>query len=462
MAAGQQPQVPQKPVSEPLPKTATKVTAPEIPGALPAPVAATGTMPAAVGTASPVAVPDSGQASIYTKKDLPIEQEAVAARSTGEAALPPVPPQTLPVTPAVQPKPVMAAGQQPQVPQKPVSEPLPKTATKVTAPEIPGALPAPVAAAGTMPAAVGTASPVAVPDSGQASIYTKKDLPIEQEAVAARSTGEAALPPVPPQTLPVTPAVQPKPVMAAGQQPQVPQKPVSEPLPKTATKVTAPEIPGALPAPVAATGTMPAAVGTASPVAVPDSGQASIYTKKDLPIEQEAVAARSTGEAALPPVPPQTLPATPAVQPKPVIAAGQQPQVPQKPAVCPTLPDKDYVASYADREQLIVEFDSNSAVLKRKYVAALKDLRKRLKENSSLEVTIEGHADYRGSPAFNLALSRRRAIAVKSFLIRDKGVVAKHINIKAFGCTKPIDDNRTIKGRQKNRRAVVLTIKSTR
>ena len=121
---------PAETAKEPLPKTATKVTAPEIPGALPAPVAATGTMPAAVGTASPVAVPDSGQASIYTKKDLPIEQEAVAARSTGEAALPPVPPQTLPATPAVQPKPVMAAGQQPQVPQKPVSEPLPKTATK--------------------------------------------------------------------------------------------------------------------------------------------------------------------------------------------------------------------------------------------------------------------------------------------------------------------------------------------
>jgi outer membrane protein OmpA-like peptidoglycan-associated protein len=89
-------------------------------------------------------------------------------------------------------------------------------------------------------------------------------------------------------------------------------------------------------------------------------------------------------------------------------------------------------------------------------------LRKRLKENSSLKLIIEGHADYRGSPVYNVDLSWRRAAAVKSYLIRDRGVAAKRISIKPFGCTMPIDDNRTIKGRQKNRRAVILTIEVSR
>jgi outer membrane protein OmpA-like peptidoglycan-associated protein len=319
----------------------------------------------------------------------------------------------------------------------------------VTTPEIPGAPPAAVAATGAVPAAVGAGSPAAVPDAGKASIYTKKELPIEQKTTAARITGEAALP-----APPAPPAEPAKPAKAAGQQPRVSEKPAVGPRPGVATRETTPEIPGAPPAAVAAPGAVPAAVGAEGPAAVPDAGKASIYTKKELPIEQKTTAARITGEAALP--------APPAEPAKPAMASGQRSRVPKKLAVCPTLPDEDVVTAYAGREQVIVEFDSDSAVLRRKYLAALKALRKRLKENSSLYVTIEGHADYRGSPAYNLALSRRRAIAVKNYLIRDKDVAATRITIEAFGCTVPIDDNRTIKGRQKNRRAVVLTIRNTR
>jgi OmpA-OmpF porin, OOP family len=245
--------------------------------------------------------------------------------------------------------------------------------------------------------------------------------------------------------------------------PAKPVEAVKESLPEVTAKVIPPEKPAALPAPVAVTGALPAAVGPGTPGAAPDSGKATIYTSKEPPPEQKITAATTTGDVAPPPVPPQALPAAPAAQPQPIMAIVPPPQPPstKKPVTCPTLPDKDLVASFAGREQVVVEFGSDSAVLQRKYYAALKDVRKRLKENSSLKVVIEGHADYRGSPAYNLTLSRQRALAVKSFLIRDRKVVAANITIKAFGCTVPIDDNRTVKGRQKNRRAVVLTIKTT-
>lgn len=74
-----------------------------------------------------------------------------------------------------------------------------------------------------------------------------------------------------------------------------------------------------------------------------------------------------------------------------------------------------------------------------------------------LKVQVDGHTDSVGSPGYNVALSERRANAVKQYLVR-KGVEANRIETQAFGLTKPIASNETEEGRALNRRAEVRTM----
>jgi len=70
-------------------------------------------------------------------------------------------------------------------------------------------------------------------------------------------------------------------------------------------------------------------------------------------------------------------------------------------------------------------------------------------------VFTEGHTDSVGSPAYNLSLSRRRSAAVKSWLLTKGKLNGLLITPLGFGLTKPVEDNRTEKGREKNRRVEV-------
>ncbi len=55
-----------------------------------------------------------------------------------------------------------------------------------------------------------------------------------------------------------------------------------------------------------------------------------------------------------------------------------------------------------------------------------------LRNNPSYKVTVEGHADERGTPEYNIALGERRANAVKMYL-QGKGVSADQISIVSYG-----------------------------
>jgi outer membrane protein OmpA-like peptidoglycan-associated protein len=67
------------------------------------------------------------------------------------------------------------------------------------------------------------------------------------------------------------------------------------------------------------------------------------------------------------------------------------------------------------------------------------------------KMLIEGHTDDRGGNAVNVGLSQRRAASVKKWLVK-KGIDAKRLDAKGFGQDRPISDNATEEGRQKNRR----------
>lgn len=78
-----------------------------------------------------------------------------------------------------------------------------------------------------------------------------------------------------------------------------------------------------------------------------------------------------------------------------------------------------------------------------------------LRSNPSFKVTIEGHADERGTPEYNIALGERRANAVKMYL-QGKGVSGEQIAIVSYGKEKPAVLGHDEAAFAKNRRAVLV------
>jgi len=65
-------------------------------------------------------------------------------------------------------------------------------------------------------------------------------------------------------------------------------------------------------------------------------------------------------------------------------------------------------------------------------IALATDFKKYLENKPDAHLILGGHADHRGTPAYNLALSQRRVDGVKNFLVA-QGVPAANIDVKAFG-----------------------------
>lgn len=74
-----------------------------------------------------------------------------------------------------------------------------------------------------------------------------------------------------------------------------------------------------------------------------------------------------------------------------------------------------------------------------------------MKKHPQMKIKISGHTDFKGSAEYNLKLSDDRAGSVVKYLI-ENGVNPKNLSAKGYGKTKPIADNTTEEGRQKNRR----------
>ena len=70
---------------------------------------------------------------------------------------------------------------------------------------------------------------------------------------------------------------------------------------------------------------------------------------------------------------------------------------------------------------------------------------------------VEGHTDSRGSRMSNKKLSRRRADAVRRYLVA-KGIEPHRLQAVGYGASRPIASNRTAQGRRRNRRVELIVV----
>jgi len=106
-----------------------------------------------------------------------------------------------------------------------------------------------------------------------------------------------------------------------------------------------------------------------------------------------------------------------------------------------------------------IQFDTGKDAIRPESEALLGEIRNLLEANPQLRLSVEGHTDNVGASAANLTLSKRRADAVRAWLV-GKGVASGRLSSQGFGDAKPVADNRTEDGRAKNRRVELVRQKS--
>ncbi|TBM99405.1 OmpA family protein [Hyunsoonleella flava] len=99
-------------------------------------------------------------------------------------------------------------------------------------------------------------------------------------------------------------------------------------------------------------------------------------------------------------------------------------------------------------------FDTGKSTIKAQSAAVLADIITILKEYPTAKFTVEGHTDSVGSEKLNQRLSDSRANSVKEYLV-ENGIDAFRLSALGYGESKPIDTNKTRKGRANNRRVEI-------
>jgi OmpA-OmpF porin, OOP family len=103
-------------------------------------------------------------------------------------------------------------------------------------------------------------------------------------------------------------------------------------------------------------------------------------------------------------------------------------------------------------------FAQGKAVIDPKSFDGLDEVVQMMKENTKIEIQLEGHTDNVGSPKANLDLSQKRVDAVKKYLV-EKGISKSRIQTKAFGGSQPLRNEMTPEAKALNRRVEMRILK---
>ena len=97
-------------------------------------------------------------------------------------------------------------------------------------------------------------------------------------------------------------------------------------------------------------------------------------------------------------------------------------------------------------------FDVNKDIIKPASYEVIGEIGEALQQNNQLKILIVGHTDSDGDAAANQALSEKRALAVKNYLISHFQIAAARIQTEGKGESLPIASNTTTEGKAQNRR----------
>ena len=105
-----------------------------------------------------------------------------------------------------------------------------------------------------------------------------------------------------------------------------------------------------------------------------------------------------------------------------------------------------------------LEFASGTTNLADAPYASLRELAAFLKANPSARIAVVGHTDVVGDLTVNIAVSKRRAAAVRQRLIDAHGIAGNRIDAEGMGYLAPVASNLTSDGRDRNRRVEVILL----
>jgi peptidoglycan-associated lipoprotein len=102
----------------------------------------------------------------------------------------------------------------------------------------------------------------------------------------------------------------------------------------------------------------------------------------------------------------------------------------------------------------VVYFDYDQSNLTAKSIQALKGVSELMNRNSKISLSIEGHADERGTREYNLALGQRRAESVANYLVAN-GINRNRLITSSYGEERPLSLGSNNTAWSKNRRVEI-------
>jgi len=112
---------------------------------------------------------------------------------------------------------------------------------------------------------------------------------------------------------------------------------------------------------------------------------------------------------------------------------------------------------YDTNSEKTIQFKFDSARIDKTYTSVLDEVAAALTQSANAILVLEGRTDSTGDKDYNVRLGERRIEAVRHYLAVEKGVPVYKIHEVSFGAEKPVAENKTKDGREKNR-AVTLTV----
>ncbi|QPC85784.1 peptidoglycan-associated lipoprotein Pal [Mesorhizobium sp. NBSH29] len=112
---------------------------------------------------------------------------------------------------------------------------------------------------------------------------------------------------------------------------------------------------------------------------------------------------------------------------------------------------QDFTVNVGDR----IFFDTDSTSIRADAQSTLSKQAQWLNQYGNYKITVEGHADERGTREYNLALGARRAAATRDYLV-SRGVAGNRLKTITYGKERPVAVCDDISCWSQNRRAVTV------